>query len=219
MANSFPEHAASIPQPLGFATIAVLLACFTGSIPVNAQEMPRLQPDVPISIDAESSEFDYSTSRLLFRKLRMEQGDLRIESDLAETDKLDFTSGLWIFTGNVKLKTATAILQGDRAQLTFKDHQLSDALLTGQPARFEQKIDGSEKINTGEASQISYQRASQILKLKQSAQFTDGSNQVSGDQIVYDLTARRLTADSGESGPVKILIETPNQLKEKIKSP
>lgn len=219
MANSFPEQAASRPHLLGFATIAVLLACFTGSIPVNAQEVPRLQPDVPISIDAESSEFDYSTSRLLFRKLRMDQGDLHIESDLAETDKLDFTSGLWVFTGNVKLKTATAILQGDRAQLTFKDHQLSDALLTGQPARFEQKIDDSEKINRGEASQISYQRAAQILKLKQNARFTDGSNQVSGDQIVYDLTARRLTADSGASGPVKILIETPNQLKEKMKSP
>ncbi len=219
MENSYPESATSIRHRLGITTITVLLACFAGSITVNAQEVPRLQPDAPISIDAESSEFDYSTSRLVFRKLRIDQGDLRIEADLAETDKLDFSDGQWIFTNNVKLTTATAILYGDKAQLTFKNHQLSDAVMSGVPARFEQKVDKTDKVNTGEAGQIFYQRTSQTLKLKQNAQFTDGSNKISGDQIVYDLTARRLTADSGDSGPVKILIETPNQLKEKRNSP
>ena len=150
----------------GLATIVSLLACLTGSYLANAQELPRLQPDTPISIDAESSEFDYSSNRLVFRKLRMDQGDLGIEADIAETDKLDFTDGLWIFTGNVQLKTATAILYSDQAQLTFKNHQLSDAVLSGQPARFEQKADNTGKINTGEARQISYQLASADTQIK-----------------------------------------------------
>jgi lipopolysaccharide transport protein LptA len=149
----------------------------------------------------------------------MEQGELGIEADLAETDRLDFTNGLWIFTGNVKVKTATAVLYSDEARLTFKDHQLADAALSGSPARFEQQVPDSGKINTGEASQIFYQLASQTLRLQKSARFSDGANDISGDQIVYDLGARRLTADSGESGPVKILIESPNQLKEELKSP
>lgn len=219
MDNSYPERTASLLHQFGIAAIVALLACLTGSNLANAQELPRLQPDTPISIDAESSEFDYSTNRLVFRKLRMVQGDLRIEADLAETDKLDFSNGQWLFTGNVKLQTATAILYGDQADLNFKNHQLSEAVLSGQPARFEQTADNTGKINTGEARQIVYQLTSRTLKLMQSAQFTDGSNQISGDQIVYDLTARRLTADSGKSGPVKILIETPNQLKEKLESP
>ena len=74
-------------------------------------------------------------------------------------------------------------------------------------------------MNTGEAGQIFYELATQTLRLQDAARFTDETNQISGDQIVYDLTARRLTADSGASGPVKILIETPAQLKEKIQSP
>lgn len=219
MDNSHPEYAISALRQISLATIVCLLACLAGSRLVYAQELPRLQPGTPISIDAESSEFDYSTNRLVFRKLRLDQGELGIEADIAETDKLDFTDGLWIFTGNVQLKTATAILYCERAQLTFKNHQLADAVLNGQPARFEQKADNTGKINTGEARQIFYQLASETLKLKQDAQFTDGSNRISGDQIVYDLAARRLTADSGASGPVKILIESPDQLKEKSKSP
>jgi lipopolysaccharide transport protein LptA len=219
MDNSHPERGRTRLARICQAVIGAVLALLAAGSIANAQDVPKLQPDAPISIDAESSEFDYSTSRLVFHRLRMEQGDLRIEADLAETDKLDFTNGLWVFTGNVKVTTATAVLYCDEARLTFTNHQLTDAVLSGNPARFEQQVPDSDKVNAGEARQIFYQLASQTLRLEKSARFTDGSNEISGDQIVYDLTARRLTADSGESGPVKILIESPNQLKEKIKSP
>jgi len=218
MVNLYPERLSYRFFALGLALLGPLTAFLAGNT-AYAQQSGQPQQEAPISIDAESSEFDYATSRLVFRRLRMEQGDLRIEADLAETDKLDFTDGLWVFTGNVVLRTATAVLYCDEARLSFSNHKLGEATLTGNPARFEQKLDNAEGLNKGEASQIVYQLASQSLKLKQSARFSDGSNEISGDQIVYNLKARRLTADSGESGPVKILIETPNQLKEKIKSP
>jgi lipopolysaccharide transport protein LptA len=216
MEHSRPEHNTVLPYRLFPAVIGVVFSLLAGSSLAQVQE---LQTEAPISIDAESSEFDYLTSRLVFRQLRMEQGTLSIQADLAETDKLDFTNGLWVFTGNVRVSTETAVLYCDKARLTFRDHQLVEAELSGSPARFEQQVPESTKINTGEAEQIFYQLATQTLKLQTAARFTDGSNEISGDQIIYDLQARRLTAGSGDSGPVKILIETPNQLKDKTETP
>jgi lipopolysaccharide export system protein LptA len=219
MVNLYPERLSYRFFALGLALLGPLTAFLAGGSTAYAQQSGQPRQEAPISIDAESSEFDYATSQLVFRRLRMEQGDLGIQADLAETDKLDFTDGLWVFTGNVILRTATAVLYCDEARLTFSDHKLAEAKLTGNPAHFEQKLDNTEGMNKGEASQIVYELESQSLKLQKSARFTDGANEISGDQIVYNLKARRLTADSGESGPVKILIETPNQLKEKTQTP
>jgi lipopolysaccharide export system protein LptA len=49
------------------------------------------------------------------------------------------------------------------------------------------------------------------LKLVGAARFSDGVNEISGELITYDLTRGRLTAGSGDSGPVKILIEPPSR--------
>jgi len=175
--------------------------------------IPQLQTNLPITIDADSSEFDYQSSRLIFRGLRMDQAGLGIKADLAETDKLDFNDGEWMFSGNVTVETDTATLQCDSALLTFVNHQLIAAVLTGGPARFQQRLEESDKINSGEANFIDYQLSSGTLELRESARFSDGANEISGELITYDLAARNLTAGSGNSGPVKIVIE-PGQIKE-----
>ena len=186
----------------------------------HAQDiLPELQADMPITIDADSSEFDYESSRLIFHGLRIDQGTLGIEADIGETDKLDFTNGMWIFTGNVSVEAETAKLRCDKAQLKFVNHQLVEATLTGGPARFEQFLPDSEESNTGEARVIVYKLTEGTLQLEKDARFSDGSNEISGDLITYDLTARRLTAGAGDSGPVKILIESPSQIKEKVDNP
>ena len=181
--------------------------------------MPELQPDVQITIDADSSEFDYETRRLIFHGLRMDQGSLGIEADLAETDKLDFTDGVWIFSGNVIVESETANLFCQRARLTFKNHQLITAELSGTPARFEQILEAAEEASSGEANSIVYRLAAGTLELTEDARFSDGANEISGELITYDLIARRLRAGSADSGPVKILIEPPNAVKEKRQDP
>lgn len=176
-----------------------------------AQQAPVLQPDMPITIDAESSEFDYETSRLVFRGLRLDQGSLGIRADLAETDKLDFTAGEWFFSGNVMVEADTTRLRCESARLSFKDHQLLNATLTGAPATFEQPAPDSDRVNTGAAREIVYEMSSGALTLAGDARFSDGVNEVSGELITYDIKSRRLTAGAGDSGPVKILIEPPSR--------
>jgi lipopolysaccharide transport protein LptA len=198
---------------------AMALLALAASTSYAQTGLPELQTDMPITIDADSSEFDYATSKLVFHGLRMNQGTLGIQADIAETDKLDFTNGLWIFTGNVIIEAENAKLFCDEAKLTFVNHQLITAELDGAPARFEQFNEASRQTNIGEANKILYKLDAGTLEFREDARFADGANEISGDLITYDIAAKHLTAGSGSSGPVKILIEPPSQLKGKKPSP
>lgn len=218
MENSPPKspRAACRHRRLQLSLLLLLLASASPGYPQSKLPvMPELQTDMPITIDADSSEFDYQTSKLVFRGLRMDQGSLGIEADLAETEKLDFTDGQWLFSGNVIIEAEDAKLRCDQAKLTFLNHQLVSAELQGRPARFEQLIAESAQTNVGEANIILYKLDNGTLELRESARFSDGANEISGDLITYDIGAQHLTAGSGTSGPVKILIEPPGKLKDK----
>jgi lipopolysaccharide transport protein LptA len=180
---------------------------------------PELQPNMPITIDAESTEFDYESSRLVFRGLRLDQGNLGIRADLAETSELDFKDGEWQFMGNVTVEADGTSLYCDTAALRFVDHQLTAAVLRGGPARFEQRVVDSDTVNSGEANEINYLLTGGTLELSGAARFSDGANEISGELITYDLAAQRLTAGSGDSGPVKILIDPATRLPNESTTP
>jgi lipopolysaccharide export system protein LptA len=166
---------------------------------------------MPITLDADSSDFDYNANMLIFRGLRMTQGMLTIEADLAESNKLDFDDGLWVFTGNVVIESESTALRCDKAMLRFKAHQLSHAELRGEPVRFEQRDLETNTVTEGRATVMIYDVLGQKVQMDGEAWFSDGANEIFGDNITYDLQARHITADSGDSGPVKILIEPPTQ--------
>ena len=208
------------PESSRLSPVLVALILMIAAASVDAEiRMPALQPNMPIIINAESSEFDYTNNRLVFHGLRLDQGTLGVEADLAETDKLDFENGMWNFTGNVIVEADNAVLYCDKARLWFVNHQLISAELTGEPARFEQTAGESEQVNSGEANSIIYKLTVGTLQLTDDARFSDGTNKISGDMITYDLQARRLTAGSGNSGSVKILIEPPRRAKEQDSTP
>jgi len=173
-----------------------------------------IQPNMPITLDADSSDFDYDSSSLVFRGLRMSQGTLGIRADLAETAKLDFDDGVWVFTGNVEMESDATILKCDEAKLHFKNHGLQHAELRGAPATFEQIDTETQEKAVGQAGFIEYDLLSGKVKLTEEARFSDGANEIYGESISYDVRARNVTADSGDSGPVKILIEPPKQPQE-----
>jgi lipopolysaccharide export system protein LptA len=57
------------------------------------------------------------------------------------------------------------------------------------------------------------------LQLSNEARFSDGTNEISSDLITYDLQEKHLTADSGDTGPVKILIDPPDKESETKEAP
>ncbi len=184
----------------------LLLLLITAACVANAQEY-GLQSDLPINIDATSSDFNYSTNRLSFTNLRVTQGGLSIEADYAETDKLDFDDGLWVFEGNVRVEGENSIITGDDAKLTFKQHELSYAEINGLPAHFEQTDIETGTVNEGEGNVMVYDLKTGTITLTEQASFTDGTNTMRGSSITYDVVSQRIRADSGDSGSVRITID------------
>jgi len=202
MANIYLQRARSL------CALAITTAALLTTAGVAHAELYELQPDMPITIDADSSDFDYERNSLAFRGLRITQGALTVKADFAETDKLDFNDGLWIFTGNVRVEADGSLLTCDRAELTFKANQLHHAILTGAPAYFEQTDPETGQVNKGESKVMTYDLTDSTISMREDARFTDGNNRMSGANITYDLATRRIRVVSDSTGGgVKIMID------------
>ena len=167
------------------------------------------QKSMPITLDADSSEFDRKNNRLSFRKLEITQGDLRIEADEAEATRLDFENSQWEFRGNVVIESPDTTAFCDTARITFNDHQITGAILLGAPARFEQSLPDEEKLTQGRANELEYDLLASTIKMVDDAWLSDGSNEVSGAKITYDLEREFIIADADDNGPVRMRITPP----------
>lgn len=165
-----------------------------------------------ITLEAESSDLDRRNERLLFRQVRISQGDLSIAADEAETRDLDFSRGTWLFRGNVRIDTPMGTIQSARATVTFTDHVLRRATAEGAPARFSRMMPAPEnRLVTGTANRIDYDPGRGELELAGQAGLRDGVREVSGGRLVYRIGEDRLIASSDEEGTerVRIVITPP----------
>jgi len=168
------------------------------------------QRNLPIELDARSSEFDRGSNRLLFQGLHITQGTLSVEADAAETMRLDFENSRWVFRGNVKIvNQGTSIWCAD-AELSFLGHQLQAALVHGAPARFEQERPGGQRTE-GRAGTMDYDVAGGTIRLLTNAWVSDGANEIAGERISYDLGRQHVVAEAGGSGRVRMKINPPQR--------
>lgn len=175
-------------------------------------QAPAFQPqaDLPIDLDAASSEFDRRNNRLVFRRMQIAQGPLRITADVGEATRLDFENARWLFTGNVVIENEGARVFCDAAELTFLGHELRTAKLTGAPARFEQERPAAKRTE-GRAATIDYDVRAATIRLAGDAWLSDGANEVSGERIAYDLRREYVTAEGAGTGQVRMRINPPQR--------
>jgi lipopolysaccharide transport protein LptA len=166
---------------------------------------PR-QADLPINVDAESSDFDYAKNTLLFRKVRVSQGKTSVEADEATATGLNFENSRWVFRHNVKIHVEGGSLTSDDAAVTFADNQIARALITGSPAEFEQKLENSEDIAHGSAGSIEYDFTSSTIRMLQDAYLTDGHNDIRGQTLVYSIREQRVLANASDQGDERVRI-------------
>lgn len=164
---------------------------------------------LPIELNAEFSEFDRRNNTLAFRRLRIVQGALSITAAEATANPADFTDSVWTFTGNVVVQDATTRVECERAELTFVGNALRRAVLRGTPARFQQTRKDETAPTQGRANVVEYDFPAGTIHLTGEAWLSDGSNEISGTAISYDLRREVVTADSGESGEVRMRITPP----------
>ena len=160
----------------------------------------------PIDVEAESSDFDYRNGVLVFRKVRITQGDSRVEADRATATGLEFDNSRWQFEGSVQISAEGGQLASDAATVRFVDNEIAGAEATGRPAVFSQTR--GERRAEGRAGRIDYDLATGRVRLTGEAWLSDGRNEITGSTLVYSMRDERVLAEAGEQGgkPVRITI-------------
>jgi lipopolysaccharide export system protein LptA len=161
---------------------------------------------LPISLDADSTDYDGKSSMLMFRGLRLTQGSIGIEADEGRASKLDFEDSVWHFSGNVVIDTENGHIESSTADLKFAGHQLRLATITGSPASFEMKRPGSDKITYAEAGRLEYDFDAGVVEFSEQATITEGGNQISSNYLVYNIKEQRINAQSGGEGDPRVRI-------------
>jgi lipopolysaccharide transport protein LptA len=167
---------------------------------------------LPISLDADSTDYDGNSSMLVFRGLRLTQGSIGVEADEGRASKLDFQDSVWRFEGNVVIDVDNSHIECASADLQFLGHELRMATIKGTPATFEIRRPGSDEVTYAEAGTLAYNLDTGVIEFSDDAVFTEGGNQIASSFIAYNITDRRINAQSSGDGDDKVKITfTPQQ--------
>ena len=161
---------------------------------------------LPISLDADSTNYDGKSSMLMFRGLRLSQGQIGVEADEGRASKLDFQDSVWRFEGNVVIDVGNGHIECDSADLKFFDHTLHIASIQGSPATFEMRRPDSEDMTYAEAGRLEYDLSTGVVEFSENAVITEGGNQISSSFLVYNIVEQRINAQSSSDGDEKVKI-------------
>lgn len=162
--------------------------------------------DLPIDIQAATSEVDYRNNTVLFRQVAITQGTVKITADEATATGLDFSNSRWVLRGNVRITVDGGSLASDQASISFLNDQIASAVITGSPASFEQKLEDSADIARGHAGTIEYDFTDGTVRLAQDAYLTDGHHDIRGQTLVYNIREQRVMADASQQGNERVRI-------------
>ena len=166
--------------------------------------------DLPITVDAASSEVDYRTNTVVFTQVVISQGAMRVQADHAHASGLNFANSRWTFEGHVRHDAEPrGSLRADQAVVEFRDNRIVRATANGKPAEFEQPRGDSGQLARGHADEIIYDVNEGTVRLTDNAWLTDGTNEISGPLLVYNIRAQRVQAatQSGTDQRVHIVIQ------------
>lgn len=197
----------SVASSCRSALLGLLLALPLAGLPQG------ISTRLPISLDADSSELDRRNNLLVFHGLRITQGTIGIEADRGETliggdGSLEFRDSVWKFQGDVQIDVDTTSIRSDTAELTFKDHQLSRAVVSGDPARFRNRRPEDGAVTTGQAGRFEYDLPAGMITFSDNARISEGENSIAGDLLLYDLKRQVVTAKGSgdDDGKVSLTI-------------
>ena len=145
---------------------------------------------------------------LYFENVSLKKNDLNINSDGASITDLNNETTVFTFLGNVEIISEIVIIKCDKAELEFKDNELKNAKFTGELSSFQQFDNERELIASGAAKVFEYDHITNILRMETNAWVNNGSNEVSGNLITYNLVKRNIIADSENGLPVKLIIDS-----------
>jgi len=167
---------------------------------------PDIDLKLPISLDADSTEYDGKNSMLVFHGLRLTQGSIGIVADEGRATKLDFNDSVWRFNGHVVIDVDNGHIECDSADLRFQDNELKLATIAGTPATFEIQRPGTDEKTYAEARKLKYNLTTGIVEFSGDAILREGGNEVASSFLAYNIAERRFNAQSSGDGDDKVRI-------------
>ncbi|MDX1508919.1 MAG: LptA/OstA family protein, partial [Woeseiaceae bacterium] len=165
---------------------------------------------LPVMIDADDTTYDGNTSTVMFSGFRLSQGNINIQADNARASRIDFDDSMWRFTGNVIFDVEEGHVSADTADVEFSDFTLLKATITGSPATYRFRRDGSDNDTYAEAGRLFYDLKAGTIEFSGGATIIEGGNQISSETLVYNIRERRINAQASGDGSDRVkVIYTP----------
>ncbi len=190
---------------------AILIALLCGAAVHAAAAQERSQ--LPIQVEARSSDFDFQNGVLVFDAITITQGAIRITADRAVATGLDFEESRWEFSGSVRITMPDGALASDTARVRFSGGLIASATVTGAPATFEQQR--AEEHAQGRANRIDYDLGRGAVEFAGDAWLFDGRTEITGATLVYSTANQRVISQQ----PVVITIQPEEKSPETPKPP
>lgn len=183
----------------------------------TAKKPPVGNLPAQVTVDAASSDVNYKTGTVDFKDVVLSQGNTRVRADRANTTCLgqataagtQCANSRWTFQGNVRIDAPPrGSLQSDQAVVEVRDNRIARATVTGAPAVFEQQRQGALGETRGHADQIVYDVGAGTVSLTNDAwvSLSGGSNDITSQQIVYDIRSEKVQATSPGTQGVHITL-------------
>lgn len=130
-----------------------------------------------------------------------------IVSDRAQMDR---KSGQVTYSGEVILTQGTLRIESETLTVIRKEEVFEKAIAEGSPAHYQQQIQADDPLTHADANRIEYIATAQQAILIGGASLNQGSNKLTGERIVYDMTTEVVTAGKSEDGKpsrIKVVIQ------------
>ncbi len=212
MAHSIPDASRRRNGPRALAA-ALLTLAFAAAAAQSPAGLPAGNSQMPINLEAASSDFDYRNNSLMFRRVRITQGGLEVSAQQASATGLEFENAEWRLQGEVRITVPGGSLQSSEARVRFRDNAIVSASIRGAPAQFEQRLRDSNQVARGRAGAIEYDVGASTVRLTGDAWLSDGQNEIRGNTLIYDIARERVLANPDEKDPggVRITINPPKK--------
>jgi len=121
--------------------------------------------------------------------------EITIQSDRAELDR---KAGTAIYTGDVILEQGTLKITADRITLiSNKQRKLTKAIAVGQPAHFQQQMEGEKGLTKAQGKTITYLTTNKNITLLEDATLEQEGNLFTGETIIYNMVNENVSAKGG----------------------
>lgn len=176
-----------------------------------AEAAPAPCANQEIVLEGKQLQMEYRDNNAVLRDVVITQCNVRIQA--AEADikgGLNFENSHMTISGDVRITAEGGSLTSDKAIVSFRNKLISAATITGTPAQFEQKREDGTTAR-GRANTIDYETTSGLVSFKTNAWLSYGRNEITGQQLVYNIRSQSVQAQkpgsAGGNDRIRVVIQ------------